>query len=103
MGQAVGITQKRTLAPGVVRYELNRSLTGTAHESYRSAADADGARPTDVLARRLFESGVVEAVHVFSNVVTITLIKTDQVSDSLDGIVEDLFLHYLPGVLPAVV
>jgi len=70
MGQPIGVTEHRVSRPGVVRFELNRSLTGMAHERYRSAADALGDRPPDVLARRLFDLGATK-VTVYSNVVTV--------------------------------
>src|SRR3954465_3037769 len=47
MGQPIAVTEKHAPKPGVVRYELTRSLTGMAHERYGSAADAVGDRPPD--------------------------------------------------------
>ena len=38
MGQPITVVEKRGPA-GVVRFELNRSLTGMGHERFRSAAD----------------------------------------------------------------
>jgi hypothetical protein len=51
-------------------FEANRSITGMAIETYLAAADAEGARPPDVLAQRLFSLGV-NKVTVYSNIVTV--------------------------------
>jgi hypothetical protein len=101
MGQPITVTQKPTAQPGVVRFELNRSLTGMGHERYRSAADAAGARPPDLLARRLFEHGGVDAVHIYSNMVTVDLTKGYS-GEGLREAMEDLFIHYTEGVQPSI-
>ena len=75
MGQMVAVTEKPSTSPGVVRFELNRALTGMGHERYRSAADAFGPRPAAELARRLFATGQAAAVHVYANIVTVDLAK----------------------------
>lgn len=93
MGQPITVTEKPTARPGVVRFELNRSLTGMGHERYRARADARGPRPVDELARRLFDMGGVDAVHVYSNVVTVDLSKGGTTAGMLDTI-RDLFLYY---------
>jgi hypothetical protein len=51
-------------------FEANRSITGMAIETYLSADAATGARPPDVLARRLFELGAAK-VTIYSNVATV--------------------------------
>jgi hypothetical protein len=100
MGQPITVTQKPTSTPGVVRFELNRSLTGMDHEHYRSAADAAGERPPDKLARLLFDRGGVDSVHVYSNEVTVHL--ADGASpDGMTDLIESLFIHYREGVLPS--
>lgn len=101
MGQPITVTEKPTSQPGVVRFEINRSLTGMGHERYRSAADATGDRPPDVLARRLFERGGIDAVHLYSNVITIDLSKgaTDA---GLGDVIRELFIHYTEGVQPSI-
>ena len=101
MGQPIGVTEKKTSQPGMVRYELNRSLTGMAHERYQSAADAVGDRPPDVLAKRLFETGKVASIHMYSNEVTIDLAKGAN-SDGLREVIENLYIYYLPGVQPSI-
>jgi hypothetical protein len=72
-----------------------------AHERYQSAADASGDRPPDVLARRLFETGQVAAVHMYSNDVTVDLAK-GSTSDGLKDVIENLYIYYLPGVQPSI-
>ena len=57
MGQLVAVTEKPSSSPGVVRFELNRALTGMGHEHFRSAERAFGPRPAAELARRLFATG----------------------------------------------
>ena len=101
MGQPIGVTEKSTSNPGFVRFELNRSLTGMAHERYQSLEDAKGDRPPDVLARRLFDTDKVTAIHVYSNEVTIDLAK-GATADGLKEIIENLYIHYLPGVQPSI-
>ena len=97
MGQSITVTEKPGLRHDVVRFELNRSLTGMGHERYRSADDALGDRPPDELARRLFARGGIEAVHVYGNVVTIDLAPGAN-SEGLADIIETLFIYYGPGV-----
>ncbi len=99
MGQPVAVIEKPSLTPGVVRFELNRSLTGMGHERYASAAEATGNTPGAVLARRLFETGRVGAVHVYANVVTVDLLKGFLAEGLLD-VVRDLYVYYRPGVEP---
>ena len=99
MGQPITVVEKPTTNLGVVRFEINRSLTGMGHERYLIRSDITGHRPPDELARRLFARGGVEAVHIFSNVITVNL-ATGASSDGLLAIVQELFIHYTPGVLP---
>jgi Scaffold protein Nfu/NifU N terminal len=101
MGQPITVTEKPTSQPGVVRFEINRSLTGMGHERYRSVADAGGHRPPDVLARRLFEHGGIDAVAIYSNMITIDLTKGYSGS-GLQQLIEDLFIHYTEGVQPSI-
>jgi len=100
MGQPITVIEKSTTRPGVVRFELNRSLTGMGHERYASRDSATGVRPVDELARRLFDHGGVDGVHIYSNVVTIDL-ADGATSDGLLQVIEDLFLYYSEGVIPA--
>ncbi|MCB0994708.1 MAG: NifU N-terminal domain-containing protein [Acidimicrobiales bacterium] len=96
MGQPITVVEKPSSRPGVVRFEINRSITGTGHEHYRSLDDATGDRPPDRLARALFEHPGVQGVHVNSNVITVDTKGGD--TSGLFEIVESLFLYYRPGV-----
>jgi hypothetical protein len=93
MGQPVTVLVKPSTRPGVVRFEINRSLTGMAGERYRAGDEVDGVRPVDELARRLLADGSVEAIHVNSNVITVESSSADAAT-RLQPIVEDLFLFY---------
>lgn len=99
MGQPITVVEKPTATAGIVRFEINRSLTGMGHERYRSLAEATGHRPPDELARRLFERGGVDAVHVFSNIITVDLARGSDGTGLLQ-VIQNLFIHYRPGVLP---
>lgn len=101
MGQPITVTEKPSKRAGVVRFELNRVLTGMGHEEYRSPADATGHRPPDVLARRLFEHDSVKAVHIYSNEVTVEL-QPWKSAGGLKEAIEGLYIHYLPGVQPSI-
>jgi len=99
MGQPVAVVEKPSSIRGVVRFEANRSLTGQGHERFTSAAEAVGQRPAAELARRMFATGSVENVHVYSNVVTVHLLS-GHTSDGLQGIVRDLYQYWRPGMEP---
>ncbi|CAN5833085.1 hypothetical protein BH24ACT3_BH24ACT3_19040 [soil metagenome] len=99
MGQPVTVIEKPSVTPGLVRFEINRSLTGMGHERYRSRADATGDRPADELARRLFDRGGIDGVHINSNVITVDLSKGAG-TDGLTELIEALFLFYREGVTP---
>lgn len=99
MGQSITVAEKPTGRRGMVRFEVNRPLTGMGHERYRSLADCSGDRPPDVLARRLIERGDVKAVHIYGNQVTIEL-EAFGTSDGMIDVVRGLFTHYLEGVEP---
>jgi hypothetical protein len=97
MGQPVAVVEKPGSRPGVVRFELNRNLTGMGHERFAAAEDATGPRPSAELARRLFATGQVDGVHVYQNVVTVDVRKGFG-TDGLGEIVQDLYIYYRPGV-----
>ena len=99
MGQPITVVEKPTAKPGIVRFETNRNLGGMGHERYRSAADASGDRPVDEVARRLFAHGGVDAIHIYANVITVDLSKGAR-TDGMVDLIHDLFVHYVPGVLP---
>ncbi|MDQ3147164.1 MAG: hypothetical protein M3R01_09595 [Actinomycetota bacterium] len=99
MGQPITVVEKPTTRLDVVRFEINRSLTGMGHERYVTAADATGHRPPDLLARLLFERGGVEAVHIYSNVITVDLSPGGS-SGGIADLIGELFIYYRPGVVP---
>ena len=99
MGQLVAVTEKHSATPGIVRFEINRTLSGQGHERFRSVLDAHGDTPSDELARRLFSTGKVAAVHVYSNIITVDLEKGYE-SDGLGDVVRDLYTYWRPGVEP---
>jgi len=98
MGQPVTVIEKPSSRAGVVRYEINRVLTGMGHEVYFSAPGPGSNRPPDVLARRLFERGGIKSVHVNGSVITISLASND--TAGIKEIIEDLYTYYVPGVEP---
>ena len=75
MGQMVGVVERKSTIPGVVRFELNRSLSGMGHERFASVVDAIGNKPSAALARQLFATGKVDSVHVYGNIVTVDVAK----------------------------
>lgn len=101
MGQPVTVIEKPSTTPGIVRYETNRTITGMDHEIYRSRDDAVANRPCDELARRLFDRGGIELVHMNSNVITVHLADGSPPTGIKD-IVENLYTYYADGVVPEV-
>lgn len=97
MGQPVTVVQKQSSNPGVVRFEINRSITGMGHERYTSAPGAENDRPVDELARRLFAHHGVKNVHVNSNVITVAMAFGAD-GGALAETIESLFTYYRPGV-----
>lgn len=99
MGQLVAVTEKPSASPGVVRFELNRTLSGQGHERFRSVLDAHGATPSDVVARLLFGTGKVAGVHVYANIITVDLEKGYD-ADGLADLVRDMYQYWKVGVEP---
>lgn len=99
MGQMVAVTETPSAAPGVVRYELNRTLTGMGHEHFVGADEAVGPRPAAELARRFFATGQVGGVHVFSNIVTVELARGGS-AEPLAEILRTLYQYWQPGMEP---
>ena len=99
MGQLVAVTEKPSSTRGVVRFELNRSLSGMGHERFASVDDAYGNTPSDELARRMFATGQVDAVHVYANMITVDIQKGHN-SDGLADLVRELYQYWKPGVEP---
>jgi hypothetical protein len=101
MGQLVGVVEKRSTTPGVVRFELNRSLSGMGHERFGSTVDAIGTTPSASLARQLFATGKVDSIHIYGNMVTVDIGKGHD-SSGLADIVREMYRYWKPGVEPPV-
>jgi hypothetical protein len=93
MGQDVTVVAKPSSNPEIIRFEINRSLTGMGHERYRSLDDVILDRPVDRLARRLLEHGGVDAVHINSSMITVDL-GGGYMGEGLREIIEGLFRFY---------
>ena len=98
MGQMVGVVEKKSATPGVVRFELNRSLSGMGHERFDSVVEAIGSKPSASLARQLFATGKVDSVHVYGNIVTVDVAKGYD-SGGLADIVREMYRYWKPGVV----
>ena len=99
MGQMVGVVEKKSATPGIVRFELNRSLSGMGHERFDSVVEAIGSKPSASLARQLFATGKVDSVHVYGNIVTVDVAKGYD-SAGLADIVREMYRYWKPGVEP---
>ncbi|MEI7592134.1 MAG: hypothetical protein WCK41_02810 [Actinomycetes bacterium] len=97
MGQPVTVIEKSSALPGVVRFEINRSITGMGIERYASRDAAVDVRPPDELARRLFDHGGVSAVTVSSNMITVDLVDGAN-TNGMKELIEELFTYYREGV-----
>lgn len=93
MGQSITVVRKPTTTEGRVRYELDRSLTGMGHESYSAGDEVEGDRCVDELARRLLAHEGVERVHVYSNMVTLSLQEFAS-EEGLEQTISDVMLYY---------
>jgi hypothetical protein len=100
MGQPITVVRKPSSNPEVVRFEINRSLTGMGHEYYVRPPDPLADRPVDELARRIFAHGGLTSVHVNSSVITIDLAKGSS-GEGLEDIIRALFLFYPPSAAVA--
>jgi len=97
MGEPVTVIERQTSVPGVIRFQINRSVSGTGHEVFRSAADAQAQTPSAKLARALFEQGGIQAVHIYGNIITVHL-ASGQTGAALKPIIESLYIFYKEGV-----
>jgi hypothetical protein len=93
MGQPITVVETRSSRPGLVRFELNRPLSGMGHERWTVDAAVEGNRPVDELARRLFAHGGVDGVHINGSVVTVGLGR-GATSAGLAAVIEGLFRYY---------
>lgn len=93
------MVEKKSANPGMIRFELNRNLTGSGHERFTAGSEAVGPRPSAELARRLFDTGRVAGVHLYMNMVTVDLARGCS-SDGLSEIVRDMYQYWRPGMAP---
>lgn len=98
MGQPVTVVQKSTSRPDVVRFEINRSITGMDPHRYLAGEEIQGDTPPDRVAKRLLAHAGVEGVHVYSNVITVDLGDGVVPADELKSEIEELFIYYGEGV-----
>lgn len=93
MGQNVTTVEKQTSNPEVLRFEINRSLTGMGHERYASVDDVVDDRVVDQLARSLFDHGGVDSIHVNSSVITVRL-DGGSTGAGLLEVIQNMFRFY---------
>lgn len=96
MGQPVTFLRTTSPRPGLVRFELNRSVTGMGHERYLAGEEILGDRPPDVLARRLFEVDGVEAIHMYSHMITVSMDESGP--SGIEDVIRELYTYYVPGI-----
>jgi hypothetical protein len=95
MGQEITVTARAGAAPTVRIFDCNRSITGMAIESYSSLEETAGARPPDVLARRLFDLGATR-VTVYSSAVTVEAPEDrwPNLAGEVEQAIQNLFGYY---------
>jgi hypothetical protein len=98
MGQPVTVVQKSTSRPDVIRFEINRSITGMDPHRYLRGQEIVDDGPPDRVAKRLLAHPGVDGVHVYSNVITVDLGDGVVPVDELRVEIESLFTYYGEGV-----
>ncbi|MDE0268399.1 MAG: hypothetical protein OXI96_05095 [Acidimicrobiaceae bacterium] len=104
MGQQVKFLGTSSPRPGIVRFELNRTITGMGHEYYVKDDEITGDRASDRLAGRLLDTGKLRTVHIYGSVVTAELVDAqtaslnDDTEQALKEAISSLYTHYLPDV-----
>ena len=96
MGQPVTFLRTSSPRPGIVRFELNRTLTGMGHERYLAGREILGNRPPDELARRMLATGRLRSLHMHGSVITAELAEPDE--PGLGEVIASLYTYYVPGV-----
>ena len=96
MGQPVTFLRTSSPRPGIVRFELNRTMTGMGHERYRAGQEILGSRAVDELARRMLATGRLSSVHIHGSVITAELAEAD--ASDLGEVIASLYTYYVPGV-----
>lgn len=99
MGQLVTFLRTSSPRHGLVRFELNRTITGMGHERYRVGEEIIGDRSVDELARRLLATGRLAAVHIHGSVVTAELADPAGAGEpGLSDAITGLYTYYVEGV-----
>ena len=95
MGQEITVTARQGTSPTIMMFDGNRSITGMAIERYASLEDTEGARPPDVLARRLFDLGATR-VTVYSSAVTVEAPESvwPDLESKVEETIRNLFGYY---------
>ena len=96
MGQPVTFLRTSSPRPGIVRFELNRTVTGMGHERYRAGEEILGDRPSDELARRMLATGKLSSIHIHGSVITAEVAAGDD--SGLGEVIASLYTYYVPGV-----
>ncbi|MDZ7733102.1 MAG: hypothetical protein U5R31_08270 [Acidimicrobiia bacterium] len=86
----------------MLRFETNRVLSGMSHERYTSLDDIIDDRWVDRIARRLFENGGVDLVHVNGNMITVHVTDPREAT-GIEEVIEDLYTFYHEGDPPPTV
>lgn len=116
MGQPVKFLSTSSPRSGIVRFELNRTVTGMGHERYRADEEIIGTRFVDELAKRLLALNKFTDVHIYGSVVTAVLksnseftvqdsnndftaqdLQTHDLAMTLNDAITDLYTYYKPG------
>ncbi|HKA05586.1 MAG TPA: hypothetical protein VKD67_14720, partial [Acidimicrobiales bacterium] len=66
------------------------------HERYTSPEQVVGDKTSAELARRLFATGRIDAVHLYQNMVTVD-VKKGFTPDGLADVVENLYIYWVSG------
>ena len=93
---AVAILTQFTPNPNAMKFILNRDVKSTGKVTFRSAEEADGVP----LVEALFALVVVEQVHLFENVVTVTKIEQapwEDVADWVKQVLSNQVEEHDPG------
>jgi len=93
VGQPIDVMVKETLDPNVRVFETNRWLTGMGSGVY----DALDETPEGSMARMIFETGEVDAVHVYGSTITVTKQRNsswDALSETLKKNLENFYIFY---------
>ena len=98
MGQPITVVATQSFRPGIVRFEVNRCLTGMGHERYLVDQEIIGQSPADELARRIFDLDGVLGIHINSNMITVETAEEEFSRAAVVEVIAGLHLYYVDGV-----